>query len=119
MGEDDDFLRKFAVEIAAALREKEDGQLQNQRQNQPSVDESVDELYRALVFDEPLVDRIPNLPVVASALSRQLATSTSSYAISNRLVNGILYLCNQHATTSAQQKSKKKLICVEIIHLVK
>lgn len=106
MGEDDDFLRKFAVEIAAALREKEDGQLQNQRQNQPSVDESVDELYRALVFDEPLVDRIPNLPVVASALSRQLATSTSSYAISNRLVNGILYLCNQHATTSAQQKSK-------------
>ena len=106
MGEDDDFLRKFAVEIAAALREKEDGQLQNQRQNQPSVDESVDELYRALVFDEPLVDRIPNLPVVASALSRQLATSTSSYAISNRLVNGILYLCNQHATTSAQKKSK-------------
>ena len=106
MGEDDDFLRKFAVEIAAALREKEDGQLQNQRQNQPSVDESVDELYRALVFDEPLVGRIPNLPVVASALSRQLATSTSSYAISNRLVNGILYLCNQHATTSAQKKSK-------------
>lgn len=106
MAKDDEFLRKFAAEIAAALREKEDGQRQDQRQNQPSVDESVEELYRALVFDEPLVDRIPNLPVVASALSRQLSTPTSSYAISNRLVNGILYLCNQHATTSAQQKTK-------------
>lgn len=110
MAEDDDFLRKFAVQIAAALREKEDGPVEGQRQNEPSIDESVEDLYRSLVFDEPLVDRIPNLPVVASVLSRQLSTSTSSYAISNRLVNGIIYLCNQHATTSAQQKKKEPAI---------
>jgi len=105
MAEDDEFLRKFAVQIAAALREKEDGSVEQQRQNQPSIDESVEDLYRSLVFDEPLVDHIQNLPVVASALSRQLATSTSPYAISNRLVNGIIYLCNQN-TTSTKQKKK-------------
>lgn len=105
MSEEDEFLRKFAVQIATVLREKEDSSAEQRRQNQPSIDESVEDLYRALVFDEPLIDHIQNLPVVSSALSRQLSTSTSSYAISNRLVNGIIYLCNQY-TTSVQQKGK-------------
>lgn len=107
MAEDDEFLRKFAVQIAAALREKEDASVgERQRPNQPSIDESVDDLYRSLVFDEPLVSHIPNLPVVASALSRQLSTPTSPYAISNRLVNGIIYICNQNSTLAKQKKKE-------------
>ena len=118
MPDSDEFLRQFAKQIATVLREKEDATPEQQRRNQPSTGESVDHLYRSLVFDEPLVDDIPNLPVVASALSRQLLLSrevssvskkpgsTSFYALSNRLVNGILYLCNQN-TASATQKQKQ------------
>jgi len=111
MAEDDDFVRKFAAQIATVLREKEDGSVEQQRQNQPSIEESVEDLYRSLVFDEPLVDYIHNLPVVSSALSRQLlmppTTSTLSYAISNRLVNGIIYLSNQNTTIPVKQKEKE------------
>eukprot|EP00531_Pseudo-nitzschia_arenysensis_P009279 CAMPEP_0116140024 /NCGR_PEP_ID=MMETSP0329-20121206/13619_1 /TAXON_ID=697910 /ORGANISM="Pseudo-nitzschia arenysensis, Strain B593" /LENGTH=728 /DNA_ID=CAMNT_0003635095 /DNA_START=24 /DNA_END=2208 /DNA_ORIENTATION=+ len=97
MAEDDEFLRKFAVQIAAALREKEDASVEErQRQNQPSIDESVDDL----------LDLLSSTSVVASALSRQLSTSTSPYAISNRLVNGIIYICNQNATSSKQKKKE-------------
>lgn len=113
MSEDDEFLRQFAVQIATALREKEDMSAEQQRQT--SIGDSVEDLYRSLVFDEPLIDHIPNLPVVSSALSRQLlslpaapsvSTPTSSYALSNRLVNGIVYLCNKN-TASIRQKVKE------------
>ena len=110
MAEDDDFLRKFAAQIATVLREKEDGSVEQQRQNQPSIEESVEELYRSLVFDEPLIDHIHNLPFVSSALSRQLLMppiATSPYAISNRLVNGIIYLSNKNTATSVKPKVKE------------
>jgi len=115
MSEDAAFLRKFAVQIATALQERVDSSVEQQRQDQPSIGESVEDLYRYLVFDEPLIDHIPNLPVVSSALSRQLllspvvslvSTPTSSYSLSNRLVNGIIYLCNQYTTTVKQTEKE-------------
>ena len=47
------FLRKFAVEIGAALREREDAAVerQEQRQQQRDIIESMEDLYRLLVFD--------------------------------------------------------------------
>jgi len=104
---DDEFLRRFAAEIGTALRERDDGNAEPQRQNQPSITESVEDLYRSLVFDEPLIDHIPNLPVVVSALSRQLLlSSSSSYAFSNRLINGIIYFCNQDTKRSTKENEK-------------
>lgn len=61
------------------------------------------ELYRALCFDEPLLDGIPNLTTAASALSRQLTSASSPYALSNRLVNGIVYLCRQRSNQTGQK----------------
>jgi len=129
--DDDDFLRRFAVEIAAALREKEDSTTTRSTTTttrstttttttrstttrpyssprnplpRPGADDSVEDLYRALVFDEPLVHHIPNLSVVASALARQLGLAGTNqkkrFALSNRLVNGIVYLCNQNSNSS-------------------
>ena len=95
---DEAFLRRFAAQIGTALREREDDK-DKQSSNIPSIEESVEDLYRSLVFDEPSIDHISNLPVVASALARQLLSSsstTSSYALSNRLLNGVIYLCNQN-----------------------
>ena len=106
MPEDDEYLRKFAAQIAMALREKEDASAKQQQQSQLRIDKCVDELYRSLVFDEPLLDHIPNLAIVSSALSRQLLVSkaTSLYALSNRLVNGIVYLCNQNQKEIQEKK---------------
>lgn len=106
MQDSDDFLRRFAVEIANALREREDGAHDNQRRNHPSIEESVEDLYRALIFDEPLVNCISDLPVVASSLSQQFLRPSSGYALSNRLVNGVVYLCNQNATVLRQKQWK-------------
>ena len=97
---DEAFLRRFAAQIGTALREREDDK-DKQSSNIPSIEESIEDLYRSLVFDEPSIDHISNLPVVASALARQLLSSsstTSSYALSNRLLNGVIYLCNQNTT---------------------
>jgi hypothetical protein len=97
------FLRQFASEIAAALRDQED------RPTARTPHSSDDELYRALVFDEPLLDAVPNIPVAASSLSRQLLDPSSDYALSNRFVNGILYMCQHQQQsgngTSSQQRS--------------
>ncbi|KAG7352620.1 hypothetical protein IV203_008668 [Nitzschia inconspicua] len=95
------FLRQFAAEIAAALREQDE---KESKQLRLSQSDTVYELYRALVFDEPLLDSIPNLPVAASALSRQLLDANNSdYALSNRLVNGILYVCQRQSSSSNNQ----------------
>jgi hypothetical protein len=98
---DEAFLRRFAAQIGTALREREDDK-DKQSSNIPSIEESVEDLYRSLVFDEPSIYHISNLPVVASALARQLLSSsstTSSFALCNRLLNGVIYLCNQNTTT--------------------
>lgn len=89
----DAFIRQFASEIAQALR------AQDETPRQSSLEESVPVLYRALCFDEPIIDEneIPNLSVVASALVRQLLSTSSPLAISNRLVNGIVYLSKQRS----------------------
>jgi hypothetical protein len=98
----DGFIRKFAAEIAQALRE------QDATPRQASVEESLATLYRSLCFDEPMIDDVPNLSITASALCRQLQSSPSSpskykhkYALSNRFVNGIVYLCQRQKTASA------------------
>ncbi|MGK3738772.1 MAG: hypothetical protein ACI8RD_010307 [Bacillariaceae sp.] len=101
---DEAFLRRFAAEIGTALREREDDKDKQSSSNNTSIEDSVEDLYRSLVFDEPSIYHILNLPVVASALARQLllsssSSSSSSYALSNRLLNGIIYLCNQNTTT--------------------
>jgi len=115
MPAEDEFLRNFAKEIASALREKEDGLSQQDKQNQPSIDDAVKDLYHSLVFDEPLIDHVQNLAVVSSALSRSLLaqpptssipTSTKSFALSNRLVNGVVYLCNKNAIPVKQKESE-------------
>jgi hypothetical protein len=116
------FLRLFAAQIGVALREREDaeknpsggGSDQQQQggvgRNHPSINESVEDLYRSLCFDEPLLGHITNIPVVAAALSRQLlapsaSASSSSCALSNRLVNGVLYLCQHNQQQQQQQPS--------------
>lgn len=90
------FLRQYAAEIARLLREQEESTATTH--TPISTEESTMALYRALCFDEPLLDNVPNLTTAASALCRQLTSAESSrYAISNRLVNGIVYLCRQRS----------------------
>ena len=105
------FLRKFAVEIGAALREREDAAVerQEQRQQQRDIIESMEDLYRSLVFDEPQIGHIHNLPAVASLLSKSLlsSSSNSSYSLSDRLVNGIIYLCNQNPVATTKRRTKE------------
>jgi hypothetical protein len=104
--DDDDraFIRQYAVEIASALRAQEE---EEGCGVVPSVEDSTRELYRALCFDEPVVETIPHLATAASALCRQLtnhhrsSSSSSDYALSNRLVNGIVYLCRRGGQPSS------------------
>ena len=102
MSDDDKaFIRQYAAEIASALRAQEEGT----GSVVPSVlEDSTRALYRALCFDEPVVEDIPHLATAASALCRQLTIPSSDYALTNRLVNGIVYLCRRqqgHTTTKA------------------
>jgi hypothetical protein len=105
------FMRQYAAEIAGALRQQEE--------NAPSLSpsDSVYELYRALVFDEPLLDSIPNVPIAASALSRQLLDAKSDYALSNRLVNGILYVCQQQQSGSGGSGSDHSQLSIAMSKL--
>ena len=86
---DDAFIRQYAAQIAEALRQQEE------TPQQDSVEDSLPVFYRSLCFDEPMIDDIYNLPIVASALSRQLLSKSSLFALSNRFVNGIVFLCQQ------------------------
>jgi hypothetical protein len=93
------------------------------------MNDSIYQLYRALVFDEPLLDNVSNLPIVASALSRRLLdgrcpcstddnisnNSNSNnnnddvcYALSNRFINGVLYVCRQHRQQQQQQSTNNQ-----------
>jgi hypothetical protein len=93
----DSFLRQHAAEIAEALQKQEDENNKNY--------ESIDDLYRSLCFDEPLVQGERYI----SSLIR-LLTKGDEYALSDRLVNGIMYLCRQ---TQTQNKNMTKLaFCV-------
>lgn len=98
MKDDKAFIRQYAAEIAKSLREQEEGGPAGQPSL--SVEESTQALYRALCFDEPLLDDIPHLATAASSLCRQLANPLSQLALSNRLVNGIIYLCRQRSSSS-------------------
>jgi hypothetical protein len=81
------FFRQYAAEIAEAFREQEEAP------RQASLEESVPDLYRSLCFDEPMIEsEAASFSIVVSGLSRQLLSSSSPYALSDRLVNGILYL---------------------------
>jgi hypothetical protein len=99
------FLRQFAARIGVALRERQGDA--DHATSQLSIQECVHDLYQALVYDEPLLDHVPNLPVVASALARQLLDPKSHYAISNRLVNGIVYMCNKSSTAVKAEEDGK------------
>jgi len=100
MSDDDKaFMRQYAAEIAKALREQDERRPSSgHSSSSTSVDDSTRALYRALCFDEPLLDDIPNLTMAASALCRHLTNSSSDYGLSNRLVNGIIYLCRQRGS---------------------
>lgn len=116
--DDTSFLRQFAAQIAVALREREDAENdgkgpEQRRRNQPGINESVEDLYHSLSFDEPMIDHIANLPVVAATLSRRLLASTplqsaSSYALSNRLVNGVFYMCQQQKTKAMSSPQEQE-----------
>ncbi|CAJ1946244.1 unnamed protein product [Cylindrotheca closterium] len=106
------FFRQYAAEIAEALREQDDGPRVS------SVEESVPELYRSLCFDEPIIDGTSaNFSVVVSALSRQLVSSSSPYALSDRLVNGVLYLSKQSTNSKTQNETAKNQDSIAIAKL--
>ena len=74
--------RAQAAALAEALRQTE--------ATRPTVHLVVEDTYRQLCFDEPLVTA-PD----CSALAKALVDESSSYALSNRLVNGVSYLIRQ------------------------
>ena len=94
-----DFIRQYASEIAEALRSQEESP------QTASLEESIPKLYRSLCFDEPIFNDISNLPVVASAMSRQLLSLSSPYALSERLVNGIFFLCKKRKSKDSDTSS--------------
>lgn len=104
MNDNDDFIRQYAAEIAKALRQQQD----NSSAAKTSVEESIPILYRSLCFDEPILDTdvSSNLSVVASGLSRQLLSKSSKFALSNRLVNGVVYLCQQQQQQQQERSSQ-------------
>ena len=97
-----DFIRQYASEIAEALRSQEESP------QTASLEEFIPKLYRSLCFDEPIFNDISNLPVVASALSRQLLSLSSPYALSERLVNGIFFLCKKRKSKFNEYENNSK-----------
>jgi hypothetical protein len=94
------FFRQYAAEIAEAFREQEEAP------RQASLEESVPDLYRSLCFDEPMIEsEAANFSIVVSGLSRQLISSSSPYALSDRLVNGILYLSKRKDTSDTKSNT--------------
>ncbi|KAL3945483.1 MAG: hypothetical protein SGBAC_000454 [Bacillariaceae sp.] len=106
------FFRQYAAEIAEAFREQEDAPRVS------SVEESVPELYRSLCFDEPIINSTSaNFSVVVSALSRQLLSKASPYALSDRLVNGVLYLSKRSTNPKTQNETAKNQDSIAIAKL--
>lgn len=95
-----DFFRQHAAEIAEALRD------QDEAPRQDRMEELVPGLYRSLCFDEPIIQAdTGNFPVVVAALARQVLSPSSPYALSNRLLNGILYLSKRKETSSEMKNT--------------
>eukprot|EP00980_Cylindrotheca_fusiformis_P007348 scaffold1525_cov142-Cylindrotheca_fusiformis.AAC.148 len=111
------FFRQHAAEIAEALRE------QDEMPKKGSMEALIPGLYRSLCFDEPMIESdVGHISTIVSGLNRQLLSPSSPYALSDRLVNGILYLSkrkdssdkNKTAPTQESIAMTKLAFCVTV-----
>ena len=130
----DDFIRKNAAAIAEALRRQEElagdagnnGGNKSEGKKNVENDASIYDLYRALCFDDPLVENDRG----CRELGRQLLCHDNSkskgkeprlpslrrpaYALSNRFVNGLLQCCQRTEGSSDQFAALAYTVFVEI-----
>jgi hypothetical protein len=88
-GEDEvRFRRSGAAALAAVLREKQDA---------PPQAPSVEETYRSLCYDDPIVSAA-GCQALAQALGQQVPRK---FALSNRLVHGVQHVCHRMTPSSS------------------